>query len=103
MERRQARAVAFVRDVVEDPALAAEIEALSVEEYAQRRGIPLQNPSGGKEIDMPRETREELVEQRDELLDALETAQGALDDAQDAIGDILDTYAPEEDAEPEAD
>jgi len=44
VERRQARAVRFLRDVANDPDRADEIEHLSVAEYAERKGFQLSNP-----------------------------------------------------------
>jgi hypothetical protein len=41
---------------------------------------------------MPKQSRQDLIEENEKLLDALE-------DARDVIGDILDEYGPEEDAE----
>ena len=49
-ERRQAQAVQFTRDVVGDPALADEIESLTAEEYAARKGFQLVNPTNGEEV-----------------------------------------------------
>jgi len=45
-EKRQAKAVQFLRDVADDPDMADEIEGLSVDEYAQRKGFDLtKNPT----------------------------------------------------------
>jgi len=45
-EKRQAKAVSFLRDVADDPDKADEIEELSVDEYAQRKGFELtKNPT----------------------------------------------------------
>jgi hypothetical protein len=41
---------------------------------------------------MPKQSRQDLIEENEKLLDALE-------DARDVIGDVLDEYTPEEDAE----
>jgi hypothetical protein len=59
VERRQAQAVRFTRDVVGDPDLADEIEGLTVEEYAERKGFPLTNPRR-KEVreEMPTQTQD---------------------------------------------
>ena len=44
--KRQDKAVQFLRDVADDPDLADEIDDLSVEEYAQRKGFEVtSNPS----------------------------------------------------------
>jgi hypothetical protein len=52
VERRQAKAVQFTRDVVGDPGLADEIESLSAEEYAASKGFQLSNPKRKGVIDM---------------------------------------------------
>jgi hypothetical protein len=52
VEKKQAKAVAFLRNVVKDSDKADEIEGLSVSEYAERKKIGLSNPRGkskGKE------------------------------------------------------
>ncbi len=46
LERMQAKAVRFLRDVVGDSAKAREIAGLSVAEYAERKKITLTNPKG---------------------------------------------------------
>jgi hypothetical protein len=51
-ERRRAQAAYFLREVAEEPDwdLADEIESLSVEEYAARKGFQLSNPGSGEEV-----------------------------------------------------
>lgn len=46
VEKRQDKAVQFLRNVADDPELANDIEDLSVDEYAERKGFELvKNPS----------------------------------------------------------
>jgi hypothetical protein len=64
VEKRQAKAVRFLRDVVDDPDLADEIEDLSVREYAERKGLEL--------INNPTQKRKELIPmKKDELKQAV--------------------------------
>jgi paraquat-inducible protein B len=73
VERRQAQAVWFTRDVAGDPDLADEIEGLSVEEYAERKGFPLANPRRkGVTEEMPTQTQQELGAKLDRLSEAIE-------------------------------
>lgn len=68
--RRQAKAVDFTRNIVKDPALADEIESLTVEEYAQRKGFRLQNPSNDKKEAEEMATDQKLVQKIDELCES---------------------------------
>ena len=63
-ERRQAKAVRFLRNVTHVPDLADEIENLSVRQYAERKGLQL-NPSR-------KTTKEKKVKSQD--LDAIKGA-----------------------------
>jgi hypothetical protein len=45
VEGRQEKAVRFAEDVLDDPDLADELEGLTVEEYAERKGYRLSNPT----------------------------------------------------------
>jgi hypothetical protein len=82
VERRQARAVRFLRDVTDDPDLADEIEHLSVAEYAERKGFPLSNPLKKKEIspvkqqEVVRKLKEELRQEMKDVA-AVEVAKRA--------------------------
>lgn len=72
----QDKAVRFLRDVVGDDEKADEIEALSVEEYASRKGLALINPatpSQRSEKHMAQQTKADVEAQ-------LETADAVLDD-----------------------
>lgn len=62
VEKRQAKAVRFLRDVADDPELAGEIEDLSVNEYADRKGFELtENPSRKRRDNMKKEDIQEAV------------------------------------------
>jgi hypothetical protein len=61
-EKRQAKAVRFLRDVVDDPDLADEIEDLSVQEYARRKGFEvINNPIRKRETPMNKQGLQEAV------------------------------------------
>ncbi len=85
MERRQAQAVDFTRNVVGDNDLANEIESLSVQEYAERRGIPLANPNQNKGnatmktfVANPGKTRAELLEELAQVRQSVDQLQQQL-------------------------
>src|SRR4029077_4705025 len=62
VEKRQAKAVRFLRDVADDPDLADEIEDLSVREYAERKGFELiNNPIRKTEKPMKKEELKDAV------------------------------------------
>jgi hypothetical protein len=62
LARRQTKAVSAAENLLDDPVLAAELEALSVEEYAERKGIRLGNPvrKGVKEMAKQQEVLDRL-------------------------------------------
>jgi hypothetical protein len=78
MERRQAQAVQFTRDVVGDPDLADEIEGLSTQEYAERKRLQLANPKKRKAVKnyMAQQTEQkldELAQKVDSLIEAIKS------------------------------
>ena len=85
LEARKAKAVRFTRDVLDDPDRADEIEDESLEDYAERRHIQIQNPKGVKRMAI--QTRRELLERIEELEQENEELQGQLDEIRDIIGD----------------
>ncbi len=106
IEARKEKASRFLRDVLDDPERAAEVEAESVEDYATRRGLTLKNRAPAmkwadrlanlrKEENpvAPREKVEDVLSDRDALIDTLE-------DVRDQIDDALAEYE-EEGEEPE--
>lgn len=75
-EAMQQKAVRFLRDVVGDAEKADEIESLSVSEYADRKGLVLQNPTTPSQ-----RSRGKMTEPtKAELLDDLDATDGILDD-----------------------
>ena len=100
VEKRQQKAVQFAETFFHDDALADELRELTPEEYAERRGILIQNPQRREEVTSMADRKPSIQEQRDEAVDLLEEAQETLDDLQDRIDDVLGEYG---EAEEEAD
>ena len=82
-QRRKDQAVQFTRNVVGDPDLADEIESLSLENYADRKGFTLENSNNGRGVknDMATQTRTSqdasLGAKLDQLTDAIEQLRGS--------------------------
>ena len=85
LESRKAQAVRFTRDVLGDEERADEIEDESLDDYAERRHIQIQNPKGVKRMAI--QTRRELLERIEELEQENEELQGQLDEIRDIIGE----------------
>ena len=85
LESRKAQAVRFTRDVLDDPDRAEEIEDESLEDYAERRHIQMQNPKGVRRMAI--QTRREMLERIEELEQENEELQGQLDEIRDIIGE----------------
>ena len=73
----QAKAVRFMNDVVGDPHHADKIESLGPEEYAERKGVRIENPKsrriGAEPMATRRPSRTELEERVEELEQENET------------------------------
>ncbi len=98
LEAMKAKAVRFVRDVLDDSDHADEIEVEDPLDYAARKGITvLENPHR-RRVHMARKlTRAELEERVEELENEVE----ALNDKLDSIADIAEGNEEEEDEEEE--
>jgi hypothetical protein len=94
LEGRKQRAAQFVRDVLDDPGRADEIENLSLEDYAERRKIKIadENPRGADAM----QTKEELMQRIKEL-------EEENDDMQDQLDQVGDIVAPPDEDEEEGD
>ena len=94
IERRQAKAVQFLRDVASDPDKADEFEAMSPEEYAEHKGIEITaNPYErtihcGEEAIM---TKQEMEERITELEEENEDLQSRLDSISDIVQPVDET------------
>ena len=75
----------FTREVLDDPDRADEIEDESLEDYAERRRIKIQNRKGVTHMAI--RSRKELLERIDELESENEDLQTRLDEIKDIIGD----------------
>lgn len=91
LQGRKEKAVRFTRDVLGDSARADEIEAESLEDYAERRRVKLLNPCKRSTAIMARtQTKADLQQQIDDL-------QGENQDLQDQLDAIADIVAPADD------
>jgi len=84
LERRKAQAARFTRDVLDDPDRADEIEDESLEDYAERRRIKIQNPKGVTHMAI--RSRKDLLERIEELETENEDLQSRLDEISDIVG-----------------
>jgi hypothetical protein len=83
---RKAQAVRFTRDVLGDPERADEIEAESLEDYAERRKVKLLNSYERRNGIMARSSTKAQLEDR---IDELEQENEELQDQLDAVADIV--------------
>ena len=97
LESRKAKAIRFVRDVLDDPERADEIEDEGLEDYAARRKIQLINPR--------RSTAMSNADPRtkDELLDEIDQLQQENQDLQDQLDAIADIVSPQEEEDEDQD
>lgn len=97
IERRQAQAVRFVRDVKGDADRAAEIEAESLRDYAERRGFAIANPNE-RRLYMAK-TRAQLERDNVDLNDENQQLHDELEDLKDGIAGLLGEEEEEEEEE----
>jgi hypothetical protein len=95
VERKQDKAVQFLRDVVGNDDLADEIDGLSVEEYAQRKKVRLLNPNLSRRENNMATSKREMTQRIQELEDYV----GELEDSLEAIGETVQGVLPDEDEE----
>ena len=93
IETRKEKAVRFVRDVLDDPERAAEIEDESIEDYAERRKFEIVNPR----------RRTNTVESKADLEQKIEELESENEKLQSRLDEILDIVAPPEDEAEEED
>ena len=105
-ERKKAQAAAFMERIGE-PDRADEFDSMSVDEYAEHKGLRLTNPSRNcqrRHLKMARPSNSDLQDQLDTIADILSDAydpESSREDLATAIGEALDTINgdDEEDAE----
>lgn len=95
VESRKEKAARFVRDVLEDPDRADEIEDESLEEYAERRKITIVNPGRERMA-----TKDDLKERIRELEEENNELQDQLDNIADIAAPIEEEDEEEEDVRP---
>jgi hypothetical protein len=94
LQSRKEKAERFTRDVLDDPDRADEIADESLEDYAERRGIQITNPSKRRKAIMATtKSKAELEAEIDDLRD--ENAE--LQDQLDTIADIVAPADEDED------
>jgi ABC-type phosphate transport system auxiliary subunit len=95
VERKQAKAVQFLRDVVGDDDKADEFEDMDLDEYAEHKGIEIVNSEKRSPKTMAGNgngrTKQDLLDE----IDDLQQENQSLQDQLDAISDIVNP--PEED------
>lgn len=89
LEGRKAQAVRFTRDVLGDPDRADEIDAESLEDYAERRKVKLLNPPNRRTATMPRTTKTKA-----DLESEIADLQGENQELQDQLDAVADIVAP---------
>ncbi len=100
-ESGQRKAVNFAANVLEDDDLADELESLSVEDYAERKGWEIkQNPEKGKTLMTSQQLKDELEALRDENERLLEENE-ELSEKLDAIGGIIGDDSDDEELDSE--
>ena len=98
---RKAQAVRFTRDVLGDPDRADEIDAKSLEDYAERRKVKLINSFKRRTAIMPRTTKTK-ADLEAEIADLQDENQD-LQDQLDAIADIVAPADEDEDEDDDSD
>lgn len=99
VQSRKDRAVRFVRDVLDDPDRASEIEDEDLESYALRRKLQIQNPNRKEK------TMASLRQQVDDLQSLLDEVESVLEDGYEVtasreqlaetIGEALSIISPD--------
>jgi cell shape-determining protein MreC len=86
LEKRKEQAVRFVRDIKGDPDRADEMKNESLEDYAERRRIKIENPRRRCSMASKRQLEDRIKELEEEN-----------EDLNDRLDQITDLAAPEED------
>lgn len=90
--KMQEKAVRFSRDVLNDSDKADEIAGLSVEEYADRKKITIENPRRRHAM-----AHKSNQVSRQQLLDQIDDLQAENQDLNDRLDEITDLAAPPQD------
>ena len=103
-ERKKVQAATFMERIGE-PDRAEEFEAMSVDDYAERKGLRLSNPASRRRIIMASAntvTKTDLQDVIDEVIDVLEDAyepESTREDLAEAVGQALDVLKGQDDDE----
>jgi hypothetical protein len=98
LESRKDKAVRFVRDVLDDPDRAEELEDESVDDYADRRHIQLTNPQRRRHMANGGNGRT-----KQDLLDEIADLQAENRDLLDTLDAVYDIVSPGDDADDDDD
>ena len=93
-ETAQARAVRFAENVLQDSDLADELESLTPEQYADRKGIVITNQG---EMKVANGNGNSDPRTKSELLDEIDQLQQDNQDLQDQLDAIADIVVPPDD------
>lgn len=94
----QAKAVRFLENLVGDPERAADIESLSVDEYAERKGFTLKNPArSAKHMASRRSSYSDMS--RAELIEGLNAAEARVAELEDFLVGAVDLLPEDEDSD----
>lgn len=94
VERLQAKAVRFLRDVVRNDDKADDFEAMSPEEYARRKGVEIVRENPWREQDAERRS---LRMSKTELEERIAELEAENEDLQSRLDAVMDIVQPEED------
>ena len=94
---RKEKAVRFVRDVLDDEDHASDIDGESVEDYAARKHLVIDNPQRRREApmangngDLTKADLQDMVDQATQLLSDAYAPESSREDLAAAVGDALD-------------
>ena len=93
VKQAQGKAVRFANNVLVDEDLADELDGLSPEQYADRKGLVIRNPQNLKGATMPRKSNVDRIADLEDKLDLIAgiiTGDVGGDDGDDDSDDDLD-------------
>ena len=114
VEKRQQKAVRFLRDVVGDDDRADEVESESVQDYSDRKGLVIKNtarqdyPNRKRRMnvangDMSKVELQDAVDQAVDILCAAYTPEASREDLAGEVGDAIDVLSGENDGDDDQD
>jgi hypothetical protein len=109
VEKRQAKAARFARNVLQDDDLADSLESESPEDYASRKHLVISNSSLNQRRqpmvngDLTKSDLEEMVDQASDVLSAAYVPESDRETLAEAVGNALDILAGDGDDSDDAD